>query len=147
MKTHRKVLNKKMYAFSLLLFMFYTFMTVAIGLYTYDSYTKYGLYYNSVVETLVSSNFFLNASLTVVMSVTAIVLLASASYNVVTLVNDPKKGGSSSYGIDFPNVRPESWDISVNMETQCLEVTLDDNTVSISKETIDNLFKGEVRKS
>jgi hypothetical protein len=122
-------------------------MTVMVGYYTYDQYIKYGIYYETESLSVFVSNFFINATVVVMMLATAVLFFTCARKNVVTIQYNPKKEGSSSYGIEFLNNRPDYWNISVNMETQCLEVTLDKTGVSISKETIDNLFKGELKKS
>lgn len=146
MPRRTRLLNKKLYVFTFLLFVFYALVAAMSGYYTYSDYVKYGLYYTATIQTAFTSNFFINASVTVLMLVTALVLLICSSQNVIAVDYDPKASDSSSYGIEFPNGRPEHWDISANMETRNLEITLETATVTISKETIDNLFMGKVVK-
>ena len=145
-KKHTKILNKKLYIFVSMLFALYAIITLLAVYYMYDSYVTYGLYYSGVVMAVYTSDFFMNLSIVVLMFVTTVVLFVSARQNVITLSYDPKTQESSSYGIEFPNGRPQHWDISANMETQTLEITLDDASVSVSKETIDGLFRGVIQK-
>ncbi len=146
MPRHTKLINKKLYIVTFLLFIFYAFTTLMVGYYTYDSYTKYGVYYSEITMTQFTSDLFMNISIAVVMLITTTILYLSANQNVMVLDYDPKSQDTGSYGIEFPNGRPEKWDISANIETQCLEITLDGNLVTISKQTVENLFKGTVKK-
>jgi hypothetical protein len=146
MPKHTKILNKKLYIIVFLLFMFYGLITALAAYYTYSNYLLYGVYTSMTTQVNFVSDFYINLSITILLLITAIVLLACASQNTITLDYQPSKTDTGNYGIDFPNGRPEHWDISANIETQSLEVNLNGSIVSVSKETIDNLFKGVVKK-
>lgn len=146
MAKHTRIVNRKLYVLTFLAFIFYAIMTVAVAYYTYDNYAKYGIYYMTETTTIFVSDLFMNSAIVVMMLVTAVLFFVCARQNTIRVQYNPKKEGSSSYGIEFLNGRPEQWNVSANLESQTLEVTLEASMVSISKETIDNLFMGKVVK-
>lgn len=140
--------NKKLWIANLIAFVFYGIMSFYVILDTFANYTKYGWHFEEVRLLIFTYDTSMNIGVIVIVLLTAILLLVDSHYSTdirVELYNKTKSG-TSDYGIEFPQGKPDYWDIAANMEKETLEIGLNNAKVSISKQTIDNLFRGEVKK-
>lgn len=127
-------------------FIFYGIVTAITGYETYLEYSMFGLYHEQWGTQKIVSDFYTNISATLLFFATAmiILLLLRKEKPINRHISIDSVG---EYGITFPKGKPTYWDVSVAREARQLEISINSTTITVNKDTIDSLFKGEVKRN